>query len=60
MTYARNRTKHINQAGDDDVKFDPQCEAKDLLSRAVTDYYHLMNYVSFEESTVLCRFKDLQ
>jgi hypothetical protein len=60
MTYARNRTKHINQAGDDDVKFDPQCEAKDLLNRAVTDYYHLMNYVPFEESAVLRRFNELR
>jgi len=60
MTYARNRTKHINQTGDDDILFDPDLEAKDLLDRAVTDYYHLMNYFSLPESDLLRRFNSLK
>ena len=60
MTYARNRTKHIDPVGDDDIKFDPALQAKDLLDRAVTDYYHLMNYLPFEESAVLRRFNELR
>lgn len=59
MTNARNRTKHINEKGDDDILFDPQLEAKDLLDRAVTDYYHLMNYFSLPESESLRRFNKL-
>lgn len=60
MTYARNRTKHIDPVGDDDIQFDPQLQAKDLLDRAVTDYYHLMNYLPFDESAVLRRFNELR
>ena len=56
MTYARNRIKHIDPVGDDDVKFDAQLQAKEMLDRAVTDYYHLMNYMPFEESIALRRF----
>lgn len=60
MTYARNRTKHIDATGDDDVKFDPKLQAKDLLDRAVTDYYHLMNYLPLQESDLFRRFNELR
>ena len=60
MTYARNRTKHINETGDDDILFNPNFEAKDLLDRAVSDYYHLMNYFSLPESDLLRRFNSLK
>ncbi len=60
MTYARNRTKHIDLAGDDDIHFDPKMQAKDLLDRAVTDYYHLMNYLPLPETETLRRFNELR
>jgi hypothetical protein len=60
MTYARNRTKHIDPVGDDEVLFDPRVQAKDLLDRAVTDYYHLMNYLPLEETELVRRFNELR
>jgi hypothetical protein len=56
MVHARNRTKHLNEEGDDEINFDPKIEAKDMLDRAVSDYYHLMNYVPLVETELLRRF----
>ena len=60
MTYARNRTKHIHSVDDDDIKFDPELEPKDILNRAVTNYYHLMNYLPLDESELLRMFNSLR
>lgn len=60
MTYARNRTKQIDAVGDDEIRFDPEQQAKDLLDRAVTDYYNLMSYLPFKESHLLRRFNELR
>jgi len=56
MNYARNRTKHINQEGDDDVHFDPKIEAIDILDRAITNFYTLMQYFDLHETENLQRF----
>lgn len=56
MNYARNRTKHLNELGDDEIHFDPRIQAKDMLDRAVTNYYTLMAYVPLEEFELLRRF----
>lgn len=56
MNLPKNRTKHMNASGDDCVSFDPKEAAKDLLDRAVSDYYQLMSYVSLEETALVKRF----
>jgi hypothetical protein len=56
MNYARNRTKHIDDNGDDDVHFDPRTEALDMLSRAVSDYYTLMEHFELEETQLISEF----
>jgi len=56
MNYAKNRTKHINKEGDDDVHFDPKVEALDLLNRAVSNYYMLMRYYNLPETELIGRF----
>lgn len=60
MNSPRNRTKHLNGEGDDDILFDPRTEAKDLLNRAVSDYNHLMNYLPLPDTELLRRFIELQ
>ncbi len=56
MNKAKNSTKHMNERDDDVVHFDAQAEAKDLLDRAVTNYYHLMSFLELEETSLLRRF----
>ncbi len=56
MNRAKNTTKHMNETDDDLVRFDAQAEAKDLLDRAVTNYYHLMSFLELEETDLLRRF----
>ncbi|MFJ2491412.1 hypothetical protein ACIOV9_07685 [Pseudomonas iridis] len=56
MNYARNRTKHIDREGDDNVYFDPKSEAFDILDRAITNFYTLMQYFDLRETENLCRF----
>jgi hypothetical protein len=56
MNYARNRTKHMDKKDDDHVQFDPQTEACSLLSRAVSNYYAVMNHYCFLETELVARF----
>jgi hypothetical protein len=56
MNYARNRTKHLNKEGDDEVLFDPKREAEDMLGRALTNYYDLMGRLPLDESELMRRF----
>lgn len=56
MNKAKNNTKHMNDTGDDFVYFDAQAEAKDLLERAVSNYYYLMDFLELEETNLLRRF----
>ena len=56
MNYARNRTKHLHAEDDDEILFDPKREARDLLRRALTNYYDLMSQLPLEESEFMRRF----
>ncbi|NVH61907.1 hypothetical protein HQ621_13440 [Pseudomonas simiae] len=56
MNYAKNRTKHMDKKDDDHVQFDPQTEACDLLGRAVSNYYTLMNHYNLLETKLVTRF----
>ncbi|MDD4996973.1 MAG: hypothetical protein PHI99_02410 [Syntrophales bacterium] len=56
MNRAKNTTKHMNETDDDFVHFDAQAEAKDLLDRAVTNYYYLMSFLDLEETRLLRQF----
>jgi hypothetical protein len=58
MNSAKNSTKHMNEKNDDRVFFDAKSAAKDLLDRAVTNYYHLMQYYPLDESENLRRFNN--
>ena len=53
---AKNRTKHMNSAEDGLIQFDPADEARGLLDRAVTDYYHLMRYLPLVELPLVAHF----
>ncbi|RIJ09102.1 hypothetical protein DXT77_18355 [Pseudomonas sp. 91RF] len=56
MNYAKNRTKHLNKSGDDDVCFDPASETLNLLDLAVSNYYKLMNGFNLPETELVDRF----
>jgi hypothetical protein len=56
MNRAKNSTKHMNKRDDDLVHLEAQGEAKDLLCRAVTNYYYLMGFLDLEETSLLRRF----
>lgn len=52
MSIAKNETKH----GHGPVAFDAAAEAKEVLDRAVTNYYALMNYYPLRETPLIGRF----
>ena len=56
MNHAKNRTKHMDDEGDDYVYFDPKIEARDLLDRAVSNYYALMSHYELPETDLVRRF----
>jgi len=56
MNYAKNRTKHLDKMGDDDTCFDPATEAVNLLDRAISNYYRLMNHFILSETELVDRF----
>ena len=56
LNHAKNRTKHMDSTGDSVITFDPAEEARELLDRAVSDYYHLMQYCSLTETPLIARF----
>lgn len=56
MNYARNRTKHLDREGDDEILFNPKREAGDLLRRALTNYYDLLSRLPLDESELMRRF----
>ena len=58
MNYARNRTKHMNKGDDDLVLFDPQTEARDLLGRAVSNFYCVMAHYDLHETELVARFNE--
>jgi len=56
MNYAKNSTKHMG--GEDDTKVfgNPKPSAKDLLERAIDNYYFLMPYIELQETKNITRF----
>ncbi|TNJ35792.1 hypothetical protein E1B00_08620 [Arenimonas terrae] len=56
LNHAKNRTKHMDSAEDGLITFDPAEEAWEPLDRAVTDYYHLLQYLPLEEFPLVARF----
>lgn len=56
LNHAKNHTKHMDSAGDSVITFDPVEEARELLDRAVSDYYHLMQYSSLTETPLVAKF----
>jgi hypothetical protein len=58
MNRAKNATKHMDTTDDDLIEFDAKAEAKDLLNRAVNNYYQLMSFMDLEETRLLQRFND--
>jgi len=58
MNKAKNSTKHMDGGDDSTVDFDPKAEAKDLLERAVTNYYQLMVHFELKETDLLTRFNN--
>ncbi|HZX76345.1 hypothetical protein [Lysobacter sp.] len=56
LNHAKNRSKHMDLAEDNFITFDPAEEARELLDRAVSDYYHLMQYCQLPETPLVARF----
>ena len=56
MNHAKNSTKHMDGAADDTVHFDARAEAHDILDRAVTNYYQLMQTYELRETELIRRF----
>jgi hypothetical protein len=52
MNHAKNNTKH----GHGPIFFSPEKEAKELLDRAITDYYFLMSHYPLIETELIRRF----
>lgn len=50
MNRAKNTTKHMHEKDDGFVHFDAQTEAKDMLNRALNNYYQLMSFIDLEET----------
>ena len=56
LNHAKNRTKHMDSIEDGVAGFDPADEARELLDRAVSDFYHLMQYFPLVETPLIARF----
>ena len=56
MNHGKNRTKHMNETDDEIIDFAPCDEAKEVLDRAVSDYYQLMRYHSLPDTQLVARF----
>jgi hypothetical protein len=52
----KNSSKHMNGADDDAVSFNPRIQARDLLDRAVSNYYSLMERYELVETELVRRF----
>jgi len=56
MNYAKNSTKHMDGPKDTNIRVEPKEAAKDLINRAVENYYYLMQYIELEETENVRRF----
>ncbi len=52
MNHAKNNTKH----GHGLISFDPEKKTRDILDRAITNYYFLMNHHNLQETELIHRF----
>ena len=53
---AKNHTKHMDPGSEIAVDFDPRLEAREILERAVSDYYHLISFSTLAETPLIRRF----
>ena len=53
---AKNHTKHMDPGSETAVAFDPCLEAREILERAVSDYYHLIAFSTLVETPLIRRF----
>ena len=60
MNFAKNRTKHMDEAGDDEILFDARSESKEILNRAVFDFYQLFEQYGLKESVLISQFSSLR
>lgn len=56
MNHAKNSTKHMEVEDDDYVHFEATMAAKELLERAVSNYYFLMSFHELPETDLISRF----
>lgn len=56
MNYAKNSTKHMDGELDTKVCGNPKPSAKDLLERAIDNYYLLMPHIELQETKNIKRF----
>ena len=60
IRYPMNRTKHLNEEGDDLLHFDPKVQARAALERAVTDHYALqIRFKGLLESSLMRKFNQV-
>lgn len=52
----KNSTKHMDGTHDAVVSFDARLQARDMLDRAVTNFYHLLEFHELEETALIRRF----
>ncbi len=60
MNKAKNSTKHMGISGDDFIHFNPHEEAKNLIDRAMTNFYHASKYFDLIETDLMLRFNSEQ
>jgi uncharacterized protein (UPF0332 family) len=56
MNYAKNTTKHMDGVLDTKVLGNPKTSAKNLLDRAIENYYFLMPHIELQETKNIKRF----
>ncbi|MCG6976866.1 MAG: hypothetical protein LJE56_10795 [Acidiferrobacterales bacterium] len=56
LNYFKNHTKHMNGIEDSAVGFSGKEEAYEILDRAISDFYNLMNYFNLSETELIRRF----
>ena len=52
----KNSIKHMDDLTDSTVNFDAKAKAKEMLDRAVSNYYQLMTNYPLEETALIKRF----
>ena len=53
---AKNHTKHMDPGSETTVDFDSHLEAREILERAVSDYYQLIAFSTLTETPLIRRF----